>query len=380
MQKIKKLFIWYLLLNKRFLKKPGLWAILIVIPLLVAALNIVAFQDNGVVNIALAAEDKNDPLTKEIIDEITKENKLIRFTVSKTPEQAEELMELGKVDAVWIFSNNMEQGLGEFLTSNKSVIKIWEREETIPLMLARQKLSGVVFEKYSPAFYINYVRRIFPEMDNVSDDKLVEYYNEVKVQGDELFEFYYLNSNQSTADVTKSGYLMTPVRGLIALMLLLSGLAAAMFYTEDDKNGTFAWIGTRVKPFVAGVFHIIPVSLTAVSMLISLYFSGLWVGFSRELLTIVLYVLSVTTFSMLLRIVLKSNKIIGTAIPVMMLLFMVICPIFIDLKILRPIQHFLPTFHYLLAVHNDKYVTGMVLYSLICGGIYYLLSKLWRRA
>lgn len=380
MHKVKKLLLWYILLNKRFLKKPGLWAILIAIPVLVAALNIVALQDSGVVSVALAAEDKNDPLTKDIIEEITKDNRLIRFIVSDTSDEAEELMELGKVDAVWIFSDNMEQGLDEFLSSGKSVIKVLEREETVSLMLARQKLSGIIFKKCSPSFYINYVRRTFPEMNNVADDKLIEYYDEVKVEGDELFEFSYADSNQSTNDATKAGYLMTPVRGLMALMLLLSGFAAAMFYTEDDKNGTFAWIGAGVKPLVAAVFHIIPISLTAISMLISLYFSGLWVGLSRELLIMVLYVISTTSLCMLIRLVLKSNKVIGAATPVMMLLFVFVCPIFIDIKILRPIQNFLPTFHYLAAVHNDKYIIGMMLFTLICSGVYYLLSKLLRRA
>lgn len=380
MPKIKKLFLWYLMLNKRFLKKPGLWAILIAIPLLVVALNIVSLQDSGVIGIALAAEDKDDALVKEIIEEIKKDNRLIRFVESKNPKEAKELVSLGEVDAAWIFSGNMEQGLEDFIDSGKSVVKIIEREETIPLMLARQKLSGVIFKKCSPSFYVRYLRRNFPELNNIEDSKLDEYYDTVKVEGEELFEFSYINSNQSTDDATKAGYLITPVRGLMALMLLLSGLAAAMFYTEDDESGMFSWIGEKSKPFIAGVFHLIPVLLTAVSMLISLYFSGLWVGISREILIMGLYVISVTQLCMLIRLICKSNKIIGAATPIMMLIFMVVCPVFIDIKILRPIQNFLPTFHYLTAVHNDKYILIMLIYTLVCSAVYFLLSKIMRRA
>ena len=380
MRKIKKLFLWYLLLNKRFLKKPGLWAILIAIPLLVVALNIVSMQQSGVIRVGIAAENNSDPLTAEIIKDLTKENRLIHFILYKTPSEAEEMMNMGKVDETWIFSDNMEKGLDEFLSSGKSVVKILEREETIPLMLARQKLSGIIFKKCAPSFYINYVRRTFPELDKVPDEKLIHYYDEVKVQGEELFEFSYANSSQSTNDATKAGYLMTPVRGLIALMLFLSGLAAAMFYTDDDKSGTFAWIGDRVKPLVAGVFHLIPISLTALSMLISLYFSGLWVGFLREFLILVFYVISLTAFSMLIRLILKSNKVIGAATPIIMLLFVFICPVFVDIQLLRPIQNFIPTYHYLAAVHNDKYVIIMLLYAVICAMVYFLLSKIWRKA
>jgi len=224
------------------------------------------------------------------------------------------------------------------------------------------------------------MRRTFPELEKVPDDKLKDYYYMFESEGEDLFEFSYANSDSSAEDATKAGYLMMPVRGLIALMLFLSGLAAAMFYNEDDKNGMFAWIGERLKPLAAVVFHIIPILLTAVSMIISLYFSGLWIGFFREALILLLYVISTTMFCMLIRLVFKSNKVIGAATPIMMLLLMIICPVFIDIQLFRPIQNLLPTFQYLSAVHNDSYIFGMLIHTFICSAVYYLLSKIMRKA
>lgn len=379
MLKIKKLLLWFLLLNKRFLKKVGLWAILIIIPLLTVALNIVSLEDNGIITVALAAENKNDALANEVINQIKQDNRLMRFLVSNTPDDAERLVKEGEVDAAWIFPDNLAEKLSEFVTDRQSIIRILEREETVPLMLAREKLSGVVFKNYSPSLYIKYVRENVNELSFVSDERLMEYYNSIKSNGD-LFEFSYTNENHSTKDATEAGYLLTPIRGLMAIMLVLSGLAAAMFFEADDKSGTFALIGQNAKPFVAGVFHLIPVSLTAISMLVSLYLSGLWVGLFRELLIAFLYALCITVFCMILRLICGSGKVLGAVTPIIMLLFIVICPVFLDIKVLRPIQAFLPTFHYLSAVHNNKFILIMVIYAVFGSMIYFLLSKILKKA
>ena len=146
MLNLKKILLWFLLLNKRFLKKPGLWAILIIIPLLVVAFNAVALQDSGIITVALATEDENDSLANEIIEDIKKDNRLIRFVVS-TPDEAEVLVKDGMADAAWIFPENLAIKLGDFVEDKQSVIRILEREETVALMLAREKLSGAVFKR-----------------------------------------------------------------------------------------------------------------------------------------------------------------------------------------------------------------------------------------
>lgn len=379
MKKIRKLLLWYLLLNKRFLKKIGLWAILIIIPLLTVALNIVSLEDNGIISIALAAEDKNDKLVSNIISEIKDDNRLIRFVVLGTPADAERLVREGTVDAAWIFPDNLAQKLNNFVNDKQSVIRILEREETVPLMLSREKLSGVIYKNCSSSLYLKYARENVAELNSVSDEKLMEYYNGIKSDGD-LFEFAYTNEAHSTKDATETGYLLTPVRGLMAIMLVLSGLAAAMFYTVDDKNGTFAWISQKAKPLIAGAFHLIPVSLTAASMLISLYLSGFWVGSLRELLIAFLYTLCVTVFCMTVRLICGSGKTLGAITPIMMLIFIVVCPVFLDIKVLRPIQSLLPTFHYLSAVHNNRFILFMAIYAAIGSAVYFLLSKILRKA
>ncbi len=379
MAQLKKLFLWYLLLNKRFLKKSGLLVILIIIPMLSFALNIVALEDSGIITIALATENKNDPQNQKVISEITKDSRFIKFLLPETSSDAENLVREGKCDAAWILPDNLTQKLSDFVSKKQSVVRILEREETIPLMLAREKLNGALFKTCASSLYIKFSREKVSELSGFSDAELMEYYNKISSNGD-LFEFYYTNEAHSAKDATEASYLVTPVRGLMAIMLVLSGLAAAMFYSADDKKGTFAWVSQKKKPFVAGVFHLIPVSLTAVALLISLYFSGLWVGFFREILIVFLYLICIIVFCMIVRLLCVSSKMLAAVTPIMMLSFIVVCPVFLDIKLFRPIGLFLPTYHYLSAVHNNKFIGFMIIYALVGTAVYFLLSKILRKA
>lgn len=381
MKKIKKFLLWYLLLNKRFLKKPGMWVILIIIPLLVLALNFVSREESGILRIALAAENSKDSFALQVIDDITEDNRLINFTVCGTPTEAENLVKTNKADSAWIFPDDMGEKLDLLIRDNKKteIIRIVEREESIPLMLAREKLCGAVYKNCSSSLYIKFIRQNVSQLDDTDDAKLLEYYNAINANGN-LFDFSYANPNHSTKDATETGYLMTPVRGLMAVMLVLCGLAAAMFYMQDDAMGTFAWINQKTKPLVAAVFHIIPISLTAATMLISLYFSGLWVNLVREVVILLLYTLCTALFCMIIRLILGSIKMLSAATPVIIMLFAVICPVFIDIKVLRPIQYLFPTFHYLGAVHNDRYILFMVIYAAVCAFVYFIISKILRKA
>ena len=60
----------YLLLNKRILKRLSFILILAAVPVMVAAIGLVSQQQNGVVSVALAAEDPDDPLAAEIIGQL----------------------------------------------------------------------------------------------------------------------------------------------------------------------------------------------------------------------------------------------------------------------------------------------------------------------
>ena len=327
-----KLIKWFLLLNKRLYKKITFLLILLLIPTLVLSYGTLAKEDSGVMTIALAQEG-NDPLAQQIMEDLRDGTNLIRFVFCRTPEDAEKMVNDGKAEAAWIFADDLENCIYRFVnrpSKQTSFVCVIEQESTIPMKLSREKISGTVFAHCSRAFYLNYIRNNVPELQDVSDASLLQYYDEFTASVD-LFEFAYLEGEGGAEDLKEANYLLAPVRGLLAVVIILGGLAAAMYYVHDERCGTFCLVPQRKKVFVAFTCQSIATINLCVVAMVSLILSGLSVSLGRELLLTASYGLMATLFCMTMRRVLGSIIAIGTALPLLVVMMLVLCPVFFDL-------------------------------------------------
>lgn len=372
MKRFKKAFLWYILLTKRLLKKPVFIIILALIPLLAAALNIVARQDSGVISVALAQENKNDELFSEIVSELLSENSLIRYTCCDT-ESAKTLLREGKVDSAWIFSDKLQEKTDNLVTNiSKSnyLVEIIEREKTVPLLLAHEKLYGTMYKYCSESLYINFIRTNVRELDYTSDERLMQYYDEIHADGS-LFEYQHINSNNTS----ETSYLVTPIRGIFSVLIILCGLATALFFTKDISKGVFSQVSLKSRPFVAAGYHFTSIILISAVSLISLFVIGIAVSPLREVVMALLYAFCCTVFCMIIRLICVNLKIFSVMMPVIVIALIAICPIFFDFEALRAIQIFLPPYYYIKAVYNDAYLLYMAVYCVISSFVYLLLCK-----
>lgn len=376
MKRLKKAFLWYILLTKRLLKKPVFIIILALIPLLAAALNIVAQQDSGVISVALAQENKNDELSSEIVSELLSENSLIRYTYCDA-ENARTLLREGKVDSAWIFSDELQEKTDKLVTNiSKSnyLVEIIEREKTVPLLLAHEKLYGTLYKYCSESLYINFIRTNVTELDYMSDKQLMQYYDEIHAD-DSLFEYLYINSNQSGQGTAEASYLVTPLRGIFSVLIILCGLATALFFMKDISKGVFSQVPLKSRPFVAAGYHFTSIIFISAVALISLFIIGIAVAPLREVVMAVLYAFCCTVFCMIIRLLCVSLKILSVMTPVIVIALIAICPIFYDFEALRAIQIFLPPYYYIKAVYNDAYLLYMAVYCVISSFVYLFLCK-----
>ncbi len=379
---MKRLCRWLVLLNKRLYKKVTFVILLALIPLTVVALNIVAQQDSGFVTIALGQEDPGDALSSEIMTELTEGQRVIRFVRCETAEQAEEMVTHRQADAAWVFSENLSEKLEAFLKTRhnkQAVITVLLREETVPLRLANEKLAGVLYRRCAPMLYRQYARDNAAELDALNDEQLMSYYLSFE-QENALFRFAYPDGSDA-ADSNESvsgGYLVAPLRGLLSIFVLLGGIAAAMFYKQDERRGVFAWVRQSRLPLVsAGCQGIAVLNLTAV-MLVSLAIAGITGSLLRELTIALLYVLCCTAFCFLLSQVCRPVNVLGMLTPPLIVCTVVVCPVFFDFGALRQLQLLLPPTYYLHAVHSNRYLLYGLLYTLICTALGLAFSRLRR--
>ena len=377
---MKRFLKWFLLLNKRLYKKISFILILLLIPALVLTYTGVAREDSGVLTIALAQEGE-DAMASGVIADLTQEYSIIRFMECESPDAAQELVQEGKADAAWIFPAEMEEKVYEFVAGGKfrkAFIKVIEGESNVPVALAREKLSGAMYENCSKALYLSYIRENVPELSDKTDDELMTHYNAISVDGD-FFQFTLMEPSQAAQEPQDTNYLLTPVRGLLAVVTVLSGLATAMYYIQDQRAGTFSWIAERKKGFIEFGCQMICVLNVSAVILIALSAGGLAAGLGREVLILLMYAVCTALFCMTVRRLCGKLTVLGTVLPLLIVVMLVICPVFFDLGMLRRVQYLFPPTYYINAQYSDRFLIMMGIYGCVLWLIYFLTGKIFYR-
>ncbi len=370
---MKRFFTRWYLLNKRLLKKPVFVLILCVIPVLIAALNAVTAHTGGIVEIALAAEAPDDPVTGQMINELSEDSGVIHFTICADAQEAAAMVRYGEADGAWIFSDDILRAVDRFVSGDKSAacIKIVEREETIALRLAREKLASVLSSDVCFSILQQaYEKQVSTDYDA---DRLREHFDNV-LSGGELFEFRYA-SGEAVAEDTSS-YLMLPIRGILAAAILLAGLTMAMFRVHDEEQMVFARVSRGARPAFELGYHLTGIVDVALVVLLSLFLSGNAVAPARELLSMAVYCLSCAVFAILVRRILRKAGSIAAATPLIIVIVVVVNPILFNLPFVYPLRVITPVFYYLQAAHNASYLWYGLAYFAVLASLDLLLMLL----
>lgn len=377
MRKFKRIFTWYLLLQKRLLKKPLFLILLILIPVLCLFYSDAAREESGVLTIALAQEGR-DPLASRVIADLAGSSQLIHFRVCETTEEATDLVRREKADAAWLFPADMQQRMEAFAAEPKksnAFVTVVERESSVLLLLTQEKLGGELYDLCAETVYLNFIRQNIPEMKDASNEELLHYYRNSGIS-DTLFLFE--QTDGTPQEENTANYLTAPVRGLLAVVVILSGIAAAMYYIRDLQLGTFSWVPMQLRPAAElGCLLVATGDLTLAAM-ISLLVSGLAGPVLVELLALVQYGLCAAVFCMMLCRIFGSVRALGALLPLLVTGMLVVCPVFFDLGMLRQLQYLLPPTYYIHCVYNSSYSLYMLLYTLACAAVY-LLTGLFRK-
>lgn len=374
---MRKIGKWFLLLNKRLYKKATFLLILLLIPALVFGYRALAQEESGVLTVALACQGE-DATAQQIMEELKSQSDLIRFVICQSPADAEAMVTGQKADGAWIFDDDLDAAICRFAADparKNAFVRILEADSSVPMKLIREKLSGVIFSRTSGAFYLSYLRENVPGLENASDQDLMQYYEDFASDA-HLFDFAYLDGGLREDNADKSHYLLSPVRGLLGVVIVLGALAAAMYYTQDEAIGTFSLVAQGQKPAVEFGCQVIAVCNVSFFCWIALTLSGLGATPLRELLLLILYTIATALFAMTLRRLSGSMGALGTLLPLLVVAMLVICPVFFDLGMLRYLQYLFPPTYYINAPYSDFYLYGLLVYGAVLLGIYILAGKL----
>lgn len=369
MNRTQKLLLWFGMLSKRLYKKPTFLILILLIPILLFGYLAISGGESGVMTVGLVCQEE-DPITREIFADLQREEKLMAFQVFEDAQEARTFLESGKLDAVWIFPGNMAEKIDAFAQKPiafNAFIKVLEREANVALVLSREKLSGAIYPYLAQRIYVHFLRDLAPELSHLSDDDLLAYYLGTDLTVD-LFDF-----SGSAAGSEDTNYLLSPIRGLLGVLILLCSLATAMYYIRDEQNGTFAWVSKRWQLLPELGCHLASSLHVSAVCLVCLVIGGLAGNIWTELVLLLMYSLCCSVFAMALRQLFGTLRSLGTLLPLIMVMSLVICPVFFDLGLLRQAQYALPPTYYINAVYNSRYLLYMAGYIAAAAGFTLLI-------
>ena len=376
---MKTFLKWIFFLSKRLYKKVTFLVLLLLIPLSALALKLASAEDSGFVRVALVNEAKGNAFSENLIEDLRSSTRLLRFTVYDTEDDALKAMYGNKVDSVWIFPEELEEKIERYVESrsgNDSFIRVLQKEDSVINRMALERLSGTIYPHLSRKIFLNYIRGSDRfDLNDMTDEELFAYYDQFYSE-DPLFSFDYPDGG--TADPKEPVHFLTaPIRGMLAVIVMLCGMAAAMLFSQDEKRGVFAWAKPSSRFWISIASQLTAVAGTAIMMFFAVFFLGANVSFLRETGILLLFILNATLFCTVLQQGIKRVNVLATTVTILTVLMLIVCPIFFDTRMFKIPQLLFPVTYYIQSAYNNTYLLYSLLYGAVLSGILFLLS-LWR--
>lgn len=348
------------MLWKRLLLKKGFIIILALIPLSAFLLSVSAKEDTGLMNISVAIEGKTDDAAQRFLDRIEGERGTFSFTLCDTPDSAKSMLTSGQTDAAWIIPGDLGQRITDRAAGNNcKLVSIYQREENVFLKLSREKIFCSLYGDISYSLYSRYLTEKFLPDAALTDSEMTEAYR-IYDTDETLIDFKYTDSAKADEEIN---YITAPIKGFLAVLMLLCGLASTMYFLTDEEERTFSLLPSHRRMWIMAGGNLSALLSAGIFVFLALLLSGSLADPLSELLSIAAFILCACGFCTLLGSCVRSLKIFGLLLPVVLVICTVFCPIFFTMRGASWLQTLLPPYHYLISVYDSAHTIYMLIYA-----------------
>ncbi len=361
---------WYGILHKRLFKKPGFTVILCAILLLTGLMAVASREKAGFLHVAVATQQA-DAAAERTIARLQDGNRLVQVTVCATPQEAIDMVQSSEADTAWVFEANLEERIARVADGKQeTLVQVYATEDGTFVRASREMMYGALFPDLSYEVYERFVREELPDGATIPDDVLRTTYARYDYE-DGVIEFSYLDLTNGA--YAQENYLISPLRGLLMVLALFCGLAATMYYKNDEKKQVFSLLTVEKRLWVFFGNNLAAVSVAAVFVTAALLLSGLYTDPLHETVMMVLFVLMATGFCTLLGSLCPSNAVLGALLPAMLIASLALCPVFFNVRSVWA-QFLLPGYYYLYGVNDLRLAWQALVY---CAAVYPLTYLLY---
>lgn len=364
------LFSFFLLLQKRLLKKKSVWFIFIIFAGCMLFLNKSSSEtDSDKIRVGVCLETEDEFTRKVYNTLLSEEDSLFSFCPVSSADTLATMIENNSLECGYLFKKPLLTELNK--KHLKRLVTVYISDNTSCKGILNEYVYSVLFKEYGK--HISFDRIIsrhkpvfspddplafsYPKLTfSALEDRYLQYFDDKELFS---FDIRTVTGNQAqngnTAELVESGTkpVLRPLfRGLIALFIMLGGFMALTMTLKDITNGLYDRLHGIRKQLAALLSMLSLLVPCAVVSALLLFVTANAVNPLRELFALAVYLAALLLFYGIFGQILRNPSLLCGAFPVLVLLTLLCCPIITDLSVffpwMRSIRILLPANYYFL--------------------------------
>ncbi len=330
---------WLTVLTKNTIKNKAFLALMLLIPVLCFTLGQIVFGASGdEVPVILLYAEREDDFTTAVMEDLLGESDGYIFEEASSEEEVENSVRDHTALCGYVMKKNQLERILDGKTRG-NVISV-ERTGNIK--------SDIVREIFFSAYYKEYTRFYTPYYLDLSDEDteaFVSNYDDLMNSSVFNYSIEELESDSEPNEKTPYG------RNLVGIMLCLFVMLLIVDFIDDKNSGILYPVKPSLRVLFRLLYFVIPVFMLLPFSLLGVILEGVRTEIIHELVSLVLYAFMLSILGTLFSYVITKRHIIIGVIPVITILFIIVCPTFLDLSMFVPVikvlRYLCPPYYYM---------------------------------
>ncbi len=218
----------------------------------------------------------------------------------------------------------------------KKLIPVLTSPKSSLVALVNETVYAAIFDCLSGPIFLDYLKDksaladLIPAL--ISEEEILDEQATHQMDGS-TFSFQYENTPKAHA-VSRNAVLLSPLKGLLAVIILLAGFTGALTYYNAAENPLYARFSVRVVMILAPMLLCSLLTLICIILIPGLMESNIFIEIGKLLL----YQLICLIFLMLVTTLIRGRSVIYAFMPVYLLCCLIFSPVFIDLGQFIPVM------------------------------------------
>lgn len=316
----------FLTLIKRLIKRPSFLVLLLIIPISSILITNLEQTPKSKTSVGIILDENTK---EEIFEKLNNKSEIVNFVEYKEEEKLLEDVAKNYIDSGFILTNNILENVisGKY----EETIISYVSTSSVLANISKEHIASTIFETYSNEKYEKYINKYFDnkEAKNYAKETYIKY-----LSNSSTFDIEFIGTANETFSEEATSNIIN-IKNFLALLVFISGLNALIFDKEDKEAKRFI---TFCEDWKITIFNLLSqLLLIGLFIYISLFFTNSITNPLLELIKLVSYIILTTLYCFVLGKILKTKESVAITIPIISLICLITCPIFIDLSKYLPI-------------------------------------------